>query len=128
MEVVERQKSQSPPHKGHRDELLRKSNPLWEENHLQLDLAGGRPVFDPSTSLGNDIHSSANNGLQTPMTTTGGRPVIGLLSNFRVPVEHYQRLLAEVPSLYLIQIVRDRLGNKPSEICTVFMLTSEYVF
>ena len=126
MEVVERQKSQSPPHKGHRDELLRKSNPLWEENLLPLDLAGGRPIFEPSTILGNDIHSTANNGLQTP--STGQRPVIDLLSNFRVSIEHYQRLLAEVPSLYLIQIVRDRLANNPSEICTIFMLPNEYIF
>lgn len=125
MERVEEQRSQSPPHQGYRDALLRKSNPLWEENLLPLDLAGGRPIFDPSTSLGNDTNTSANDSLQTP--TNSGRSVTSLPSTHEVSVEHYQELLAEVPSLYLIQIVRDRLVNHPSEICMMFMLSFEYI-
>jgi len=114
MEIVERQNSQSPPHQGHRDELLKKSNPLWEGNPLPLDLAGGSPVFDPSMGWRNDVHSGVNNVLLLPADNR--RHTLDLRSN-HVSGEHHQRLLAEVPVLVLVQIVRDRLLNNPSEIC-----------
>jgi len=114
MEITERQKSQSPPHHGHRDELLRKSNPLWDGNPSPLNLGEGSPVFDPSMHWGSDSHSDVNLILQLP--ADNGRSTLDLRSN-QVSGEHYQRLLAEVPVFYLAQVVRDRLVNHPSEIC-----------
>jgi len=125
METTEIQNSPSPPHQGHRDELLRKSNLLWEGNTLPLYLGGGRSNFNPSTASENDINFSTNNFLQTPADNI--RPALDSLSNIQVSVGHYQRLLAEVPILDLIQIVQDRLMKNPSEICTSFMLHNRYI-
>jgi hypothetical protein len=113
MEIVEVQKSQSPPHQGHRDELLKKSNPLCEANPLPLDLIGGSSSFDLSVGSQNAADIGLNNALR--LRVDNRKPMLNVCSN-QVSVEH-RRLLAEVSVLYLVQIVRDRLVNNPSEIC-----------
>jgi hypothetical protein len=91
MEVAERQNSATPPHQGHRDELLRKSNPLWEGNLPQVDLVG-RQSFDPSVGLENGTHSRTNDSRTNEFlrVTTGNKmPSLEMSSSSRNSVEHY---------------------------------------
>jgi hypothetical protein len=106
MEVVERQNIATPPDQGHRDELLRKSNSLWEGDLPQVGLVRRR-IFDPLMGLENGTYSNSNEFLRIP---TGNKmPGLEMPSSSRNSFEHYQRLLSEVPILHLIQVVRDRL-------------------
>lgn len=48
LDNAEPQREPTPPHQGHRDALLRKTNPLWNEG-LSPPTFHGRPIFAASS-------------------------------------------------------------------------------
>ena len=84
-----------------------------------------RRILDPSMGLENGPHSNSNEFLR--ITTGNKMPGLEMSSSSRNSVEHYKRLLSKVPILHLVQVVRDRLVNNPSQSCMFFMHYNQYL-
>lgn len=111
-ENIERVREKTPSHQGHRDALLRKTNPLWDDalpynqsnSPLSIDSA---PSIDGTSNIGNQ--ATLDGHLVCPGTLPGSAVSIPdvtpeAYSQTQIWTEDYNRLLAECPGLVNLEL------------------------
>ncbi|OBT95257.1 hypothetical protein VE01_07622 [Pseudogymnoascus verrucosus] len=109
LENTETQRDPTPPHQGHRDALLRRTNPLWNEG-LSIPTFHGRPIFatsnvtEPLDSISLEEESAFENSnlLHHGFTTTSEDAYLEEYEGLQISDESHRSLMEEFPGLNYI--------------------------
>jgi hypothetical protein len=104
LENAETQRDPTPPHQGHRDALLRRTNPLWNEG-LSIPTFHGRSIFatsnitEPLDSISLEEESAFENSnlLHQGFTTTSEDAYLEEYEGLQISDESHRSLIEEFP-------------------------------